>query len=102
MLRTRCTNKTVITGFLAKDAEWRKVGDDISLCTFSVGLPYEDTNSPDESTHWESHSIELWRGLADICKDLKKGSKVLIEGALRKPKWTDGDNNPQSRSLYSR
>jgi len=98
MLRTRCTNKTIITGFLSKDADWRKVGDDISLCTFPVGLPYEDTDSGSDSTHWESHNIEVWRGLANACRGLKKGSKVLIEGTLRKKVWTDGDNNSQSRS----
>lgn len=98
MLRTRCTNKSFITGFLSKDAEWEKVGDNISKCTLTVGVPYEDTNNGDNVTHWESHTVEVWRGLADVCKNQKKGSKVLVEGSLRKSSWTGEDNNPKSRS----
>ena len=96
MKRTRCSNRVILTGFVGKEFKLKKVKDDISVATFFVGIPYQD-GEDDSTTEWETHAVEVWRGLADACKRLTKGSKILVEGALRLNRWTDADNNPQAR-----
>ena len=94
MLRTKCTNQVILTGFVGEKVDHRKVKGDISKATFFLGLPYEEG----DRTEWETHAVESWRGLADLCKSkLTKGSKVLVQGQLRLSRWTDANEQPQSR-----
>lgn len=96
--KTYNTNRVLLTGFVGEKVDHRKVGDPVvSVATFFLGIPYEEDNS--EKTSWETHAIETWRGLADLCKEkLTKGSKVLVEGALRQDRWDDNDNKTQFRT----
>lgn len=96
-MRTFCTNALVITGHVGERIESKTIGDDVKVCTFSIGLPYSKKDS--EETSWESFQIETWRGTAEQCADkLTKGSKVLVEGALRQDRWTDDDGNTQYKT----
>lgn len=96
-MRTFCTNNILITGHVGEKIESRTIGDDVKVCTFSVGLPYSKKDS--DVTEWESFQVETWRGTAEQCAEkLTKGSKVLIQGALRKDRWTDNDGNVQYKT----
>ena len=98
MLRTRCTNQVILTGFVGEKVEHRKVKGDISKAIFYLGIPYEEG----DQTEWETHAVETWRGLADLCKTkLTKGSKVLIQGELRLSRWTDANEQPQTRQYIA-
>ncbi|MEM9803758.1 MAG: single-stranded DNA-binding protein [Cyanobacteria bacterium P01_D01_bin.56] len=96
-MKTFSTNRIILTGFVGEKVEHKKVGDPVvSVATFFLGIPYEENEQP---TKWETHAIETWRGLADRCKEkLTKGSKVLVEGALRQDRWADGQGNPQFKT----
>ena len=91
------TNRIFLTGFVGEKVDHKKVGDPaVSVAMFFLGVPYEEEGKP---TKWETHAIETWRGLADLCKQqLTKGSKVLVEGALRQDRWNDNDGNPQFKA----
>lgn len=101
-MKTQCTNTSLISGFVGKEVKLKTVKpkkeeDDVPVCTFNVGIPYTDEQT--ENTQWHTFQVEAWRGLATIAKErLAKGHKVLVEGSLRVDKWTDGDDNPRSRT----
>ena len=50
MLRTRCTNQVILTGFVGEKVEHRKVKGDISKAIFYLGIPYEEG----DQTEWET------------------------------------------------
>lgn len=96
-MRTFCTNTIIITGHVGEKIESKTIGDDVKVYISSIGLPYSKKDS--EETNWESFQFETWRGVAEQCADkLTKGSKVLIEGALRNDRWTDSDGNTQYKT----
>jgi single-strand DNA-binding protein len=85
-------NKVILIGNLGKDPEVRHLENGATVANFSIATSesYTDRNSGEkrETTDW--HDIVLWGGLAEIAeKYLKKGTKIYLEGRLKKRSWQD-------------
>ena len=78
--------KLIIIGNLGKEPEMKYTTDGKAVTTFSVAA----SNRKDE-TVW--YRITTWDKQAETCnKYLHKGSKVLVEGALK----ADAQGNPRT------
>lgn len=89
-------NKVILIGNLGKDPEVRRLENGSIVASFPLATSeiYNDkqTGERKEITDW--HDIVLWRGLAEIAeKYIRKGSKVYIEGKLKKRSWQDKEGN---------
>jgi single-strand DNA-binding protein len=77
-------NKVILVGNLGKDPEIRTLENGTKLASFTIATTesYKDKEGNyQDQTEW--HRIVAWRWLADLSeKNLKKGSKVYIEGKL--------------------
>ncbi len=85
-------NKVILIGNLGKDPEVRHLENGAVVANFSLATSevYTDrtTNERREVTDW--HDIVVWRGLAEIVeKYVRKGTKVYVEGKLKKRSWQD-------------
>ncbi len=85
-------NKVILIGNLGKDPEVRRLEKGAVLATFSIATSesYIDKQSGDKKEITDWHDIVLWRGLAEVAeKYLVKGTKVYVEGKLKKRSWQD-------------
>ena len=79
-------HKLTIVGNLGKDPEMKYTTDGKAVTTFSVAA----SNRKDETVWFR---VSTWDKQAETCNQyLHKGSKVLVEGALR----ADGAGNPRT------
>ena len=70
-------HRIIICGNLGKDPEMKYTTDGKAVTTFSVAA----SNRKDETTWFR---VSTWEKLAETCNQyLHKGSKVLVEGALK-------------------
>jgi single-strand DNA-binding protein len=85
-------NKVILIGNLGKDPEVRRLENGAVLASFSIATSesYIDKQSGDKKEITDWHDIVLWRGLAEVAeKYLVKGTKVYVEGKLKKRSWQD-------------
>ena len=78
-------NKVILVGNLGKDPEIRTLENGTKLASFTIATTesYKDKVSGEYKDVTEWHRIVAWRWLADLSeKNLRKGSKVYIEGKL--------------------
>ena len=77
-------NKVILVGNLGRDPEIRTLENGTKLASFTIATTerYKDKEGNyQDQTEW--HRIVAWRWLADLSeKNLRKGSKVYIEGKL--------------------
>jgi single-strand DNA-binding protein len=82
--------KTTLIGNLGNDPELRDANG-TPVCSFSVATTEQwkdQQGNKQKKTEW--HKIVAWRNLANICiQNLKKGSKVYVEGKNQTRKWVD-------------
>ena len=79
-------HKLTIVGNLGKDPEMKYTTDGKAVTTFSVAA----SNRKDETTWFR---VSTWDKQAETCNQyLHKGSKVLVEGALK----ADAQGNPRT------
>jgi single-strand DNA-binding protein len=89
-------NKVILIGNLGKDPEVRHLENGAVVANFPLATSesYTDkkTGQRVENTDW--HDIVVWRGLAEVVeKYVKKGTKVYVEGKLKKRSWQDKEGN---------
>ncbi len=89
-------NKVILIGNLGKDPEVRHLENGAVVANFPIATSetYTDkqTGEKRENTDW--HDIVVWRGLAEVVeKYIRKGTKVYVEGKLRKRSWQDKEGN---------
>jgi single-strand DNA-binding protein len=89
-------NKVILIGNLGKDPEIRHFENGGVLASFPIATSesYTDrqTGEKKENTDW--HDIVLWRGLAEVAeKYLHKGTKIYVEGKLKKRSYQDREGN---------
>ncbi|MEY4604850.1 MAG: hypothetical protein RIT43_2142 [Bacteroidota bacterium] len=85
-------NKVILIGNLGKDPEVRHLENGGVVANFPLATSetYTDksTGEKKEVTDW--HDVVLWRGLAEVAeKYLRKGTKIYVEGKLKKRSWQD-------------
>ena len=82
-------NKILISGFLGKDPELKKVSDKFTVCNFSLPYPEKHTNSKGEkleTTHW--FNLKAINNTAEfVAKYFKKGDGIECEGKLLTQSW---------------
>lgn len=89
-------NKVILIGNLGRDPEVKKLENGATLASFSIATSekYTDKQSGQKIEHTDWHDIVLWRGLAEVAeKYLKKGTKIYVEGRLKKRSWQDREGN---------
>jgi len=89
-------NKVILIGNLGKDPDVRRLENGAVVASFPLATSeiYTDKRSGEkkETTDW--HDIVLWRGLAEVAeKYLRKGTKIYVEGKLKKRSWTDKEGH---------
>ena len=86
-------NKVMLIGRLGKDPELRYTPNGDAVVSFNLATNKTWKNKEQEKsskTNW--NKIVGWRKLAEICgEDLKKGSRVFVEGRLEERSWEDND-----------
>jgi single-strand DNA-binding protein len=86
-------NKVILIGNLGKDPEVKRFEGGGAVAKFSVATTdaYKDKEGNwQDQTEW--HDVVVWRDLAERAeKQLKKGSKVYVEGKLTHRKYTDAN-----------
>lgn len=87
-------NKIQLIGRLGQDAEVRITTNQYTITTFSVATDHSYKNKDGEwisETTW--HRITYYFAPSDFLREnLKKGSKVYVEGRMRSREYTDKDN----------
>ena len=89
-------NKVILIGNLGKDPEIRRLENGAVVATFSIATSesFTDKNSGEKKEITDWHDIVLWRGLAEIDeKYIRKGTKIYVEGKLKKRSWQDKEGN---------
>ena len=89
-------NKVILIGNLVKDPEIRRLENDAVVASFSIATSesFTDKNSGEKKEITDWHDIVLWRGLAEIAeKYIRKGTKIYVEGKLKKRSWQDKEGN---------
>ena len=82
-------NKVILAGNLTRDPEIRHLQDGAAVVKFSIAINRR-TKSKKESVDY--FDIVAWEKLAEHCNTyLRKGSGVLIEGALRNRSYENKD-----------
>lgn len=89
-------NKVILIGNLGKDPEVRHLENGATVANFPIATSesYTDRNTGQrvENTDW--HDIVVWRGLAEVVeKYVRKGTKIYVEGKLKKRSWQDKEGN---------
>ncbi|HMA99361.1 MAG TPA: single-stranded DNA-binding protein [Spirochaetota bacterium] len=92
-------NFSAVEGHLVKDPELKHTKHGNALCKFTLGSnqTYKDKNGEkvDKANFFD---ITTWAKVAEACaKYLKKGSRVLVSGNLRKDIWQTDDGSYRSR-----
>jgi single-strand DNA-binding protein len=89
-------NKVILIGNLGKDPEIRRLENGAIVASFSIATSesFTDKNSGGKKEITDWHDIVLWRGLAEIAeKYIRKGTKIYVEGKLKKRSWQDKEGN---------
>ncbi len=84
-------NKVILVGNLGADPEVRTLTSGTKVARIRIATSETYKNREGERiTNTEWHSVNLWRGLADVAERfLKKGSSVYVEGKLRTRSYDD-------------
>jgi single-strand DNA-binding protein len=89
-------NKVILIGNLGKDPEIRRLENGAVIASFPLATSeiFTDKNTGEKKEITDWHDIVLWRGLAEVAeKYIRKGTKVYVEGKLKKRSWQDKDGN---------
>jgi single-strand DNA-binding protein len=86
-------NRVIVTGYLGKDPETVPAGH-TSATRFSLAVNDRWKDGAGEKqvrTNWLN--IVIWNGNGEnVAQYLKKGSHILVEGALRTSEWEDKES----------
>lgn len=91
-MATRSLNEVKLIGNLGGAPELRKIGNDRSVCEFSIATTdsWVDRDTGEKKEHTEWHNIVAWGRWADVCGQyLEKGSQVYVCGKLKTERWED-------------
>lgn len=78
-------NKVIQMGRLTADPELKKTTSGVYVCSFTLAVKRPGT---EDKTDFPDYVA--WRSTAElICKWLKKGSPVIVEGSLQTRLWED-------------
>lgn len=87
-------NRATLTGNCGKDPEIKVLQDGGKVARFPLATSehWTDKQTGEKKEHTEWHTIIVWNEKlidAVVAKYVKKGTKLLVEGAIKTRKWTD-------------
>ena len=89
----KSVNKVTLLGYTGKDPEVKTIEGGVKVAKVSLATTesYKDKSGVwKDVTEW--HNLTMWRTLAESAeKNLKKGSRVYVEGKLQHRSWDDKD-----------
>ncbi|MER3554972.1 MAG: single-stranded DNA-binding protein [Meiothermus sp.] len=80
-------NRVLLSGNLTADPEIRQTANKTPVAKAQLGFSTWDYSAGQAKSHFVE--LEAWRTLAAQFTPLKKGSAVLVEGALKTEVWED-------------
>lgn len=84
-------NNTTLSGNLGKDPELRETQSGIKVATYSVGV-YRANPKDKEKPLTDWFNVVAWGEQAEqVMSNLKKGSKVLVNGKFQTRSYDDKD-----------
>jgi single-strand DNA-binding protein len=92
-------NKVFLIGNLVRDPELRKLpsGDDVATFRMAVNRRFRDRNGTDrEETVFLDVTVYGNRA-GPLCRYMRRGMPIFVEGRLRQEEWTGRDGQRQSR-----
>ena len=88
-------NKVVLIGRLTKDPDLRNVGNNVSVCRFTLAVdrPYRSANGNEATADF--FNIVVWRAQAENCgKYLQKGRQCAVLGRIENRSYEkDGEKH---------
>ena len=91
-------NKVFLYGNLGADPELRTAKTGNSVCNLSVATNERDKVNGEWADHTEWHNVVVFGNQATTCgENLSKGSRVLVEGRVRKRSYTDKQGQERQR-----
>jgi len=88
-------NKVVLIGRLTKDPDLRNVGNNVSVCRFTLAVdrPYRSANGSEATADF--FNIVVWRAQAENCgKYLQKGRQCAVLGRIENRSYEkDGEKH---------
>lgn len=91
-------NRVTLIGRVGKDPENRTFSNGNGVTSFSLATEerWKDKGSGDYKTRTEWHNVAVFNpGLIKLLEvaNVKKGSRLFVEGAIKTRKWEDTDGN---------
>jgi len=85
-----------IEGNATHDPQLKKTKTGKSVCHFTIATNH--WSKYDESVKVSFIDVETWEKTAEICsKNIVKGKRVMVIGALRQDRWEDEQGKTHSR-----
>ena len=90
-------NTVFLSGNVGRDPEVRQTKSGISVANFSLATTefYTKDGNREKSTEW--HNLVWWRPNRAI-DYIKKGTKILVRGAIRNTKWEAPDGETRYKT----
>lgn len=85
-------NRATLIGNLGGDPEIRTFdsGDKVANFSLATSDRWKDRNTGEQKERTEWHRVAVFGKLVDVIEQyVRKGDKVLVEGAIRTRKWQD-------------
>jgi len=92
-------NVTILMGNLTRDPELKEIGDNLSVCEFSIAVNHEYTDKSGEKQKEVSFfDINAWNKAGRACYEyLEKGRGVHVVGRLKQERWETDEQQKRSR-----
>ena len=91
-------NKVFLMGNLTRDPELRYLQNGTAVADFGLAMNETYTKNGEKVEKTTFVDVEVWRKQAENCsKYLGKGSKALVEGALKLDQWETEDGQKRSK-----
>ena len=90
-------DRLTLIGRITDDPELKKTKNGKAYTRFSVATTEVFNSSDGKKENTEFHQCVAWEKIAqNICKYVKKGQSILIEGPIRTSSYTDENNVKKS------
>ena len=91
-------NKTLLMGRLTRSPELRYTTSGKAVSDVSLAINREFTAGDEKRKDTTFVDVTLWGKQAElVCRYLKKGSPIFIEGRLQLDRWEDSDGREQRK-----
>lgn len=83
-------NVGIIQGRICAEPELRHTQNDIAVCSFTIA----NDQGSGEKKKTSFIDVVAWRSTSEfVCKYFKKGSAIIVQGAIQTRSYTDKDGN---------